>query len=356
MKILIITDAWHPQVNGVVRTYEYMCAELEKMGHDIKIIGPTDFALNMPMPGYSEIRMVLFASHKLKRLIEQYGPDHIHIATEGPLGWAARKYCVRNNKLFSTSYHTHFPDYAAKRAAKLRASFYAPVRKYCIGLIRKFHAPSSVIFTATQSLDEELRSWGIENDFARLSRGVYLDRFHPAKTQEDFAIYKDMPRPIALYVGRVAIEKNLEDFLAMTWSGSKVVIGDGPSMQALSNKYTDAAFLGKQEGDALASYYRAADLFAFPSRTDTFGIVLIEALASGLPIAGYNVTGPKDIVTQDILGALEETDFSAAAARAIATNNIKNAREKRAKFVKDNYTWENTAEQFFNVVKNFINT
>lgn len=359
MKILIISDAWHPQINGVVRTYEYLCKELDKMGHQTHVIGPSDFKHHFGMPGYPEIRMALLPSRALRRMIEAFSPDHIHIATEGALGWAARKYCVQHNKLFSTSYHTHFPDYTAKRVAKFLPFLYKPVRNLCISLELKFHAPSSVVLTATDSLDEELRSWGFKNKFARLSRGVYLDRFYPASTDENLDTLPDMPkdikRPIALYVGRVAIEKNLEAFLSMEWSGSKVIVGDGPSMDDLSRTYKDALFLGKQEGNALASIYRASDIFAFPSKTDTFGIVIIEALASGLPVAAYNVTGPKDILTQPILGAMEEDNFAKSAMRALATNQEPNARQKRADFVKAYYTWENAAQQFANTVANFQN-
>lgn len=355
MKILIISDAWHPQVNGVVRTYEYLCEELEKLGHETLVIGPSDFPRNIAMPGYKEIRIALLPAKRLKAMTEDFSPDHIHIATEGPLGWAARKYCLRHDKVFSTSYHTHFPDYSAKRAAKIFPFLYTPVRNMAIRIIRRFHKPSSIIFTATDSLDEQLRSWGINNKFARLSRGVYMDRFYPAKNDKDYEALKDMPRPVALYVGRVAIEKNLEDFLSMDWAGSKVIVGDGPSLDELSKRYPQAHFMGKQEGDALADIYRAADIFAFPSKTDTFGIVIIEALASGLPVAAYNVTGPKDIITHDFLGALTKKNFSKAAAHALVSNDRTGARQKRADFVKKYYTWENAAQQFAKGIEKFKN-
>lgn len=340
MKLLIISDAWHPQVNGVVRTYEYLSEELVRRGYDVRVIGPADFPLNMPMPGYGEIRLALFAYRRLKRMIEEFAPDAVHLPTEGPLGQAGRRYCLRHNQKFTTAYHTHFPDYVAKRVAKLFPFAYDRAREAAKAYIHKFHAHSSGIMIATQSVEDELRSWGFTAPIHRVTRGVKLDQFYIGSSD----VLQDIPKPIALYVGRVAIEKNIESFLDMAWEGSKVVVGNGPSLKALQDRYPDTIFAGTQTGEALAAHYRAADVFVFPSKTDTFGIVLVEALASGLPVAAYNVTGPKDIITQDDLGVLADSDdgLANAARKALTVGSP----DGRATFVKGYYTWENAGAQF----------
>lgn len=347
MKVLIISDAWHPQVNGVVRTYEHLGEELEKQGHDVKVVGPADFPITIPMPGYAEIKLALAPYGRLKRIIANYVPDQIHIATEGPLGRAARKYCVKNKIIFSTAYHTHFPDYIAKRVGKYLPFLYDISHKLAVRSVRKFHAPSSCVMISTRSLKQELRSWGFTSPMERVVRGANLDRFYPATEEEEKTEFKDLKKPIALYVGRIAIEKNLEDFLQMDWEGSKVLVGDGPSRIELQKKYPKAIFTGAKQGEELAAHYRSADVFVFPSRTDTFGIVLIEALASGLPIAGYNVTGPIDIITKPYLGELHETDIAIAAKNAL----VNGTPQERANHVKTEYTWGNASKQFKRVLK-----
>lgn len=337
MKILIVSDAWQPQVNGVVRTYEGIIPELERAGHEIRVIGPSHFPLTMPMPSYPEIKLALFPYRLLSKMIAEFTPDAIHIATEGPLGRAARRYCLKNKLLFSTSYHTHFPDYVAKRLARHGSWFYSFVHKLARDDMRRFHAPSSALMIATQSLEDQLKGWGFTAPIYRLTRGVDLSLFHPGEKK----LFKDLPRPIALYVGRVAIEKSIEDFLSMEWVGSKVVVGDGPDLEKLKAQYPHAVFTGVKTGADLAAHYRSTDVFVFPSRTDTFGIVLIEALASGLPVAAYDVTGPKDIITSPILGCLGE-NLSAAAAEALKHGTP----EQRSAHVKNYYTWENAARQF----------
>ncbi len=347
MNILIITDAWHPQTNGVVRTYEHLQEELEKMGHDIHIVGPEDSPFTIPMPGYSEIRLTLSPYGHLKKVIKEQNPDHIHIATEGPLGWAGRTLCHKYNRNYSTAYHTQFPDYTAKRAARFLPFLFTPTHDLCKKHLDRFHKNSRALFVATQSLEDELKSWGFEMPMKRLTRGADLDLFRPLKLGER-RVFKGLPSPVALYVGRVAIEKNIEDFLSMDWAGSKVVIGNGPSLSMLKKRYPDAHFLGVKRGEDLAAHYRSADVFVFPSRTDTFGIVLIEALASGLPIAGYDVTGPKDIVTKPFLGATHKDDLSWAAHEALKQG----APKKRSAHVKEHYTWEIMARQFEEGIKN----
>ncbi len=343
MKILIVSDAWHPQINGVVRTYEHLRDKLIEKGHEVKVIGPRDFPWRIPTPGYPEIKLAILPYNRLKKMIEDYAADRIHISTEGPLGAASRKYCIKNNIPFSTSYHTQFPDYVAKRFSRFLPFLYKPVHKIAVNTMRNFHAPSKVMMVATQSLEDTLREWGFKTPIHRLSRGVNLDLFHPG---ED-TVYKDLPKPVAVYVGRVAIEKSIEDFLSMDWEGSKVVVGHGPSEEELKHQYPDAVFVGSKTGEELAAHYRSADVFVFPSRTDTFGMVLIEALASGLPVAAYNVTGPKDIITEDYLGVLGE-DLSKAAHKSLKHGTAK----QRFEHIKNNYTWENVAKQYIDAIEN----
>jgi len=343
MKILIVTDAWHPQVNGVVRTYEYLSEKMIADGHDVHIIGPANFSHQIALPGYSEIKLALFPYRRLCSMIDGYKPDIIHIATEGALGWAARRYCLRHNISFTTSYHTQFPEYTARRVAKYIPFLHGVVFKMGVSFIKKFHAPASAIFVTTQSMRDMLQSWGIETPMLPLTRGIDTSLFYPHNSEVQNTLFKDLPRPIALYVGRLAIEKSVEDFLSMPWQGSKVVIGHGPQEKELKEKFPDAHFIGKKTGQELADHYRASDVFVFPSSTDTFGIVLIEALACGIPIAAYDVIGPRDIVTDPALGALEK-DLSVAATKALQHGD---GAQTRHKYITENYTWEKAAQQFY---------
>lgn len=342
MKVLIISDAWHPQVNGVVRTYEHLLKELEGMNHKVEVISPADFAAIIAMPFYPEIKLVIRPYRRLKRMIRDFKPDKIHIATEGPLGWAARKYCLKNKKPFTTSFHTQFPDYVAQRFAWLIPPLYKAVHKKAIKIVRNFHAPSSTIFVASKSLEKQLQDWGFKTPMKHLTRGVDFSIFYP----QEKTILKDLKKPIALYVGRMAIEKNLEAFLDMQWSGSKVMVGDGPVRHNLEKKYPNAIFVGKKTGKELADYYRSSDIFVFPSKTDTFGIVLIEALACGLPIAAYNVIGPIDIVINNKLGTLSDDNLGQAAVEALKGDYKK----ERVKYVQDNYSWHSAGKQFMSSV------
>lgn len=346
MRVLIISDAWHPQLNGVVRTYEHLSHELSTAGHHIEVIGPADFAASVPMPFYPEIKLVIRPFRRLKRLIKDFKPDKVHIATEGPLGWAARKYCIKNNIKFTSCYHTQFPDYVAKRFAWLIPPLYNVVHKIGIRIVRHFHAPSSTLMVATKSLETQLLEWDFKTKIKPLSRGVETSIFHPNKSPAEENMLADLKSPIALYVGRIAIEKNLEDFLDMEWSGSKIMVGDGPTRSALEKRYPDAIFVGKKTREELASYYRASDIFVFPSKTDTFGIVLIEALACGLPVAAYNVIGPKDIITHDYLGALSDTNLAEATKRALTQAD----KDKRVQHAKDNYSWKAAGKQFIDAL------
>ena len=346
MKLLIISDAWFPQVNGVVRTYENLGAGMRDLGHTVKIIGPSDFPIRTSMPGYPEIKLAIAPYARLTRLIEEYQPDKIHLSTEGPLGWAGRRYCLKNNKPFSTAFHTMFPDYMAKRAAKILPPLHNFAHEQAKKFVRHFHSPSKAMMVATQSVEDTLMSWGFKNPIHRVTRGANLEQFYPG----DKTLFKALKGPIALYVGRIAIEKSIEDFLEMDWHGSKVIVGDGPSRTSLEQKYPGVYFTGNKEGEELAAHFRSADLFVFPSRTDTFGMVIVEALASGLPVAAYNVTGPKDIVTKPFLGALHENNLSIAAKNALK-NGVP---EKCTIHVKNIYTWENAVKQYEDALTNKV--
>ncbi|MCL4671961.1 MAG: glycosyltransferase family 1 protein [Sphingomonadaceae bacterium] len=292
-RIAIVTDAWTPQMNGVVRTLTTTCAILRERGHEVMVIAPDQFA-SLPCPTYPEIRLALPAPGEVAARIAGFAPDAVHIATEGPLGLAARRHCLRQGRPFSTAYHTQFPEYLARRTGLSAGLFW----RY----IRWFHGPVQRIMVATESIRRELRAHGLVR-LHHWSRGVDLACFTPgAPPPPQFA---DMPRPIQLYVGRVAVEKNIEAFLAAPYPGSKVVVGDGPELTALQARFPEAHFLGRKSGTELAGCYAGADVFVFPSRTDTFGLVMIEALACGTPVAAYPVAGPVDIVT-DRVGALSD--------------------------------------------------
>ena len=281
MKILIVSDAWFPQVNGVVRTLDTIRWEVEKLGHVVQMITPDQF-FTFPCPTYPEIRLAFFQKSTIAREIDRFGPHAIHIATEGPLGQAARRVCMRRELPFTTAYHTRFPEYIY---ARFRAPLWMTYR-----MMRRFHAPSKGIMVATDSIRRDLENRGFAACVA-LSRGVDVSLFKPGPKG-----LLDDERPISLYVGRVAVEKNLDAFLSLDLKGTKCVVGDGPSLEAMRQKYPNVRFLGAKHGEELAAIYAAADVFVFPSLTDTFGLVLLEALASGLPIAAYPVTGPKDVL------------------------------------------------------------
>lgn len=291
--IAIVTDAWFPQVNGVVRSLSTTADMLRGWGHDVQIIAPSDY-MSVPCPTYPEIRLALTLPGVVARRLARLAPDAVHIATEGPLGLAARNYCARESIPFTTAYHTQFPDYVARRTGLNARHFW---RYICW-----FHRPAERVMVATHSIREELRAHGMPH-LHHWGRGVDLDCFSPDAPPP--AAYADLPRPIMLYVGRVAVEKNLEAFLDCPYPGSKVVVGDGPALASLKARFPDAHFLGRKSGRELAGCYAGANVFVFPSRTDTFGLVMIESLACGTPVAAFPVPGPLDIVT-DRVGALSE--------------------------------------------------
>ncbi len=291
MKIAVITDAWTPQVNGVVRTLTQTGLELEREGHVVRHIGPDSFN-SLPCPTYPEIRLAVLPRRKLARELDTFAPDTMHIATEGPLGQAARSICRERGWSFTTSYHTQFPQYLRLRAP-------IPV-SWTYAWLRRFHGDGARTLVPTPAVKRELEDKGF-NNVALWTRGVDTERFAPG----DRSAFGDLPRPICLYVGRVAVEKNIDAFLDTQMPGSKVVVGAGPDLERLKREHPGVVFTGYRDNGALAACYRAADVFVFPSRTDTFGLVMLEALASGVPVAAYPVTGPIDVIEDGVTGALD---------------------------------------------------
>lgn len=337
MKIAIATDAWFPQVNGVVRTLAATVAELDRRGYEVELITPKRFA-TLPMPGYSSIRFALAPRFGGRRMLDAFAPDIVHIATEGPIGWSARGWCRDRDIPFTSAFHTRFPDYLAVRTG-ISAERFWPV-------MRRFHAPSRAVLVATPSLGHELAGRGIPQ-IAPWSRGIERWLFRPDGARH--SAIAALPRPVLLNVGRVSDEKNIEAFLAADVSGSKVVVGEGPALEALKLRYPQAHFMGGMAGEELASAYRAADAFVFPSRTDTFGLVVIEALACGLPVAAFPVAGPLDILgahgrgpADDLpatVGALDE-DLSIAIQRALTLDR------QAAAVVGARFSWDRATDQF----------
>jgi len=336
-RIAIATDAWLPQVNGVVRTLCATVAELDRRGHEVELITPDRF-LTVPMPGYASIRLAMAPRFPVRRMLDQFAPEIVHISTEGPIGWAARSWCKARGVPFTTAFHTRFPDYAAVRTG-ISAERFWPI-------MRRFHSASRAVLVATPSLAEELHTRGIPHT-RPWTRGIDHWQFNPVG--EKSPLMAGLPGPIWLSVGRVAPEKNLEAFLDADVPGTKVVVGDGPSLEAMRARYPQARFLGALAGENLAAAYRAADCFVFPSRTDTFGLVVIEALASGVPVAACPVAGPIDILgphgrgaegTMPATFAALDDDIAAAMRLAVMLDR------KAAAVFGARFTWERATDQF----------
>ncbi|NBC36875.1 glycosyltransferase [Novosphingobium sp. FSY-8] len=342
MRIAIASDAWVPQVNGVVRTLCATVDALRRRGAAVEMITPDRFA-TMPMPFYRQIRVALAPRATARRLLDGFAPDIVHIATEGPIGWAARGWCRSRGVPFTSAYHTRFPEYLAVRTG-LSPRWFWPV-------LRRFHGASRAVMVATPTLEAELAAEGLPHT-RRWSRGIDPDQFHPDGPRR--AEWDALPRPILLNVGRVAPEKNLDAFCRLSTPGTKVVVGDGPALAEMRRRYPDVHFIGALSGQALASAYRGADVLVFPSLTDTFGLVIIEALACGLPVAAYRVAGPIDILGPDgrgeggilprAAGALDD-DLDAAVARALRVARAD------ALALGRRYSWEAATDQFLNALE-----
>ena len=301
MRVAVATDAWEPQVNGVVRTLQQTRAHLADLGHEPLFVTPSDFT-TFPCPTYPSIRLALRPRKGVERILRDFEPDSVHIATEGPVGHAARSFCCRAGIPFTTSFHTLFPEY-------IRARIPFPVN-WSYAYLRRYHGRAARTFVATRSLAEHLRERGFDN-LAIWARGVDADLFKPGPKS-----FLPGPRPLSMYMGRVAVEKNVEAFLELDLPGTKYVVGDGPDLQGLRSGYPDVRFVGQKLGADLAAHVAAADVFVFPSLTDTFGLVMLEAMACGVPVAAYPVTGPLDVVRNGTTGVLD-SDLGVAVLSAL---------------------------------------
>jgi glycosyltransferase involved in cell wall biosynthesis len=324
MKIVIATDAWSPQINGVVTTLGKMGEELTALGNEVKYITPEGFK-TFPCPSYPSIRLAILPNSKVASILDEYKPDAIHIATEGPLGHAARKYCLKNKLKFTTSYHTQFPEYVRLRAPIPTSWTYT--------FLRQFHKKAERTMVPTPTQKQRLVDARF-SDVVIWSRGVDTSLFFPRSKE-----FIEDPRPISMYMGRVAVEKNIEAFLDLDLPGTKYVVGDGPDLEELKKKYPEVKFTGFKTGEELATYLAAADVFVFPSLTDTYGLVMLEAMACGLPVAAFPVTGPIDVIVQGKTGVYDE-DLKKATLQALELKP-----EDCIEFAKQN-SWRNSAEMF----------
>lgn len=332
MRVLVATDAWIPQVNGVVRTLQSLAESARCLGATIEFLTPEGFS-SMPVPSYPGLRVALPGAREIARRIEQAAPDAIHIATEGTIGCMARRYCLRRGLPFTTSYTTRFPEYISARS---------PIpESWSYSVLRCFHAPASVTMVSTASLMAELAARGFKQ-LGLWTRGVNTDLFRPER-----AIDLDLPRPFFVSMGRVAVEKNLEAFLSLDLPGSKIVIGGGPQEADLRGRFPNVTFMGELHGERLAACLAAADVFVFPSKTDTFGVAQLEALACGVPVAAYPVTGPKDVIGGHPIGVLDN-DLRAA---CLAALNVSRAACRAFALTR---SWQVSAGQFLGHVESIV--
>ncbi len=331
MRIILVTDAWEPQVNGVVRTLSRTVDECRAMGHEVEVISPGDGYFTLPLPTYPEIRLAFFAKKDIQRRIEKFEPDAIHIATEGSIGQTARSLCLKWNWPFTTSYHTQFPEYVHARFPFIPLSLgYA--------FMRRFHNSGGRMMVTTPSMSKELLAKGFGN-ISAWARGVDTELFNPELRDVENGVYAGLKRPVFVNVGRIAVEKNIEGFLELDLPGTKVVVGDGPQLEELRRKYPDIVFTGVKHGEELARHFADADVFVFPSRTDTFGLVNLEAMACGTPVSSFPVPGPQDIIGTSGAGAFDE-DLQAASLACLDLD-----REVARKHALT-YSWTACAEDF----------
>jgi glycosyltransferase involved in cell wall biosynthesis len=332
MRILLATDAWEPQVNGVVRTLTRIVAELREMDDEVEVISPDQFP-TFPLPTYPEIKLAVGAYEKVQDLFKSFEPEAIHIATEGPIGLAARRICIEWKLPFTTSYHTRFPEYVSARLPVPLAAGYA--------YMKWFHKPSGRLMVATPTLRDELASHGFRN-LSHWSRGVDTDVFSPRRADEP-DVYAGLKRPIFLNVGRVAVEKNIEAFVSLDLPGTTVVVGDGPQREELTAKYPHVVFAGAKFGDELADYFAGADVFVFPSLTDTFGLVLLEAMASGTPVAAFSAPGPIDLIPGSGAGVISPDQIEGLREAAVACLELDRG---AVRAFAEQFSWSACAEEF----------
>jgi glycosyltransferase involved in cell wall biosynthesis len=326
----MVTDAWTPQVNGVVRTLQTVGRELTALGHEVRYATPQQHT-TLPLPTYPEIRLAIFPRQRLENLLDAFQPDAVHIATEATMGFSARAICLERGLPFTTSFHTRFPEY-------IHARFPFVPEAAVYGALRAFHVPAAATMVATRSFQRELESHGFKN-VKLWSRGVDIEQFKPGPGDGYEQVGTALQRPVFLYVGRVAVEKNIAAFLALDLPGTKVVVGDGPERAALQAQYPDVWFLGQRKGDELAALYASSDVFVFPSRTDTFGLVLLEALASGTPVAAYPVQAPLEVISSAGVARFDE-DLRVAALAALSIPRAA-CRDFALK-----HTWRASAQEF----------
>lgn len=341
MKIALCTDAWHPQVNGVVRTLATTVEHVAARGHEVMLVTPNQF-FTFGLPGYREIRLAMLPRFRTRRMLRDFDPDIVHIATEGPIGWSARGWCKANRVPFTSAFHTRFPEYAAVRTGLSPDRFWP--------IMRRFHASSHAVLVSTPTLAAELAGQGL-TQAVPWSRGIDASQFHTGHAPLE--VLANLPRPIMLNVGRVAVEKNLDAFLSADVPGSKVVVGNGPDLAQLRARYPEAHFLGALSGTPLAQAYCSADVFVFPSRTDTFGLVMIEAMACGLPVAAYPVPGPIDVVGAGGLGP----DGNLPQAVGVLDDNLAKAitgalacSRQAAAAHGSSYSWGHATDQFLHAL------
>ena len=335
MKILLVTDAWHPQVNGVVRTLDKTVQQLRVRGHEVEVIAPSDGYFTLPLPTYPDIRLAPFAYNDVKRRMIAFGPEAIHIATEGPLGQMAKMLCHKWVLPFTTSYHTKFPEYIKARVPIVPLA-------WSYRFVRGFHNAGGRTLVTTPSMVDYLQDRGFTK-LAPWARGVDTVLFNPDKKSAPEDVYAGLERPIWVNVGRVAIEKNLKTFLDLELPGTKVIVGDGPQLSSLKKSYPDAVFSGAKFETELARHFADADVFVFPSKTDTFGLVIIEAMASGLPVAAFPVSGPIDIIPGSKAGAVNEDLGQACqeALKLLSKDTVAHA---------ETYSWEAVTDVFFDLL------
>ena len=339
MRILLATDAWEPQVNGVVRTLTRVVAELREMGEDVEVISP-DQLQTFPLPTYPEIKLAMGAYDKVQERFKAFEPEAIHIATEGPIGLAARRICLEWRLPFTTSYHTRFPEYVSARLPLPLAAGYA--------YMRWFHRPSGRLMVATPTMQTELERHGFRN-ISLWSKGLDTEMFHPRREADNEPdVFAGLTRPIWLNVGRIAVEKNIEAFVSLDLPGTKVVVGDGPQREELAAKYPRVVFTGSRFGTDLAAHYACADVFVFPSLTDTFGLVILEAWGTGTPVAAFSAPGPVDIIPGTGAGVLAPGQSDGLAEACMAALKIDRTIVRKTA---EHYSWRGCAEEFLRLLQ-----